>query len=640
MSRSRVILLLLILLPTLFIISFPYPIGEESRGFADKKTWTGGTIPDEKAYYGWAQIYYETHNIYLPLEEVGPPKIQHIDFYIGENPSKCIFTEVKVEKQQQWETKTRSIIIRVFNGYNQGIPGISVEVKHRGHIIWSNTTNNRGLLVLQDIPPGLYRILIKTPSRPVDLTLVTDYRGLNYPIEVIATPIVKDNNDVEVLIHVNHSINGNLSNVKLYYGKPLGEPIGVTDDNGNYLLHPSGSKGLIRVTAVKETLGFTPPLGSGVVEVNGRYGFANHWPPGYSLLIIPFWVSKTILYLLPLLLNLILISSTYLLAKKLYSNKTGLLAAIIVAFSPISLMMLYSRGMADHASTTLATLGVTLYIYSMDSKKNKILGLVGGLVFASAVTMRYSTIVVLLGPLTYTLILIYRRNSREMLDRFLYYLRHSLPFIIGLLVIGGLLAYYNTTLFGGPLNSGYQTSRRIMEENNTIIIEEPSETMFQHYFHPSMESIQNLVDRVLPQLYYMLPVLYLLPITISRWRSKKFWFLWMWILPILVIYMQLSWVGRIPMEDMRYFLPVLPAAAILVAAILQDRKPYMKITIVSLFISTGILMGYYTINWQINRRFLGPVFNPPLIALILLLLLYFLVYGEFLSRFIEKQKGV
>ncbi|HDM67288.1 MAG TPA: hypothetical protein ENG62_02745, partial [Thermoplasmatales archaeon] len=617
MNKTRIVLLLLILLPTFFIISFPYPIGEENNRFTDKKTWTGGTIPDEKAYYGWAQIYYETHNIYLPLEEVGPPKIQHIDFYIGENPSKCVFTDIKVEKQQQWETKTRSIIIRVFNGYNQGIPGISIEVKHKGHTIWSNTTNNKGLLVLHGIPPGLYRILIKTPSKPIDLTLATDYRGLNYPIEVTATPIVKDNN-IEVLIHVNHSINGNLSNVKLYYGKPSGEPIGVTDDNGNYLLHLLESKGLIRITAVKETLGFTPPLGSGVVEVNGRYGFANHWPPGYSLLLIPFWVSKTILYLLPLLLNLILISSTYLLARKLYSNGTGLLAAIIVAFSPIGLMMLYSRGMADHASTTLATLGVTLYIYSMDSKRNMILGLAGGLVFASAVTMRYSTIVVLLAPLTYTLILIYRRNPREMLDRFLYYLKKGSPFIVGLLVIGGLLAYYNTILFGGPLNSGYQTSRRIMEENNTIIIEEPSETMFQHYFHPSMESIQNLLDRILPQLFYMLPVLYILPLTFSRWKRKETWFLWMWILPILVIYMQLSWVGKIPMEDMRYFLPVLPPAAILVADTLQDGKPYMKITIVSLFISTGILMSYHAINWQINRRLLGLVFNPPLLALVLL----------------------
>ena len=288
----------------------------------------------------------------------------------------------------------------------------------------------------------------------------------------------------------------------------------------------------------------------------------------------------------------------------------------------------HGRGMADYASMSFSAVGITLYIYSLrDTRKNWWLGLIGGLVFAFAVTMRYSTVVILVGPIVYTLLLIWRKSSKDILKSFIYYLKKALPFIIGLIVIGSMLAYYNTTLFGSPFSSGYQTKGIIREVNDTLVVEKPNKTMFQQYFHPSLESLQNLIDRILPQLFYMLPPLFIAPLTFKDWRRKENWFLWTWILPILVIYMQLSWVGKVPMEDMRYFLPILPAAAILTASVVNKDNRFAMIIII-LFILAGFTMGYYSISWQISRRILGPSFNPPIITLLTLIMIYLLIYSR------------
>ena len=625
---DKSLLFLIIVIPSIFVLFYPYHLGEESLRPNTPEVWTGGTIPDEKAYFGWAQIYYETGKTYIPLEEVGPDKIQHINFIIGSNPNECIFTSVKIEKHDtQFETKTRDIYLTVYDGDEKGIPSITIEVGREHKILWNGTTDENGLFILHNISPGFYHVIIDTPRKPMQMFFSTDYKGLKYPIEVSAK-LHSFSSNVKVLIHVDHAINKNLENVKIYLDKPNEEPIGFTDKNGNYILTLPINNGFTHIVAVKETLGIIPPVASGIVEVNGRYAFANHWPPGYCYLIIPCWITGTIFYL-PLLLNFIAVISTYLLARKLYNNeRIAVISSIIVSFSSLGILMLYSRGMADYASMSFATLGITLYIYSLqDTRKNWFLGMIGGLVFAFAVTMRYSTIVIIAGPIVYTLLLIWRKSSKNISKSFLYYLKKSLPFIIGLIVIGGMLAYYNTTLFGGPFNSGYQTDRMIREVNDTLVVEKPNKTMFQQYFHPSMDSLQNLVTRILPQLFYMLPPLFIIPLTFKDWIRKENWFLWIWILPILIIYMQLSWVGKVPMEDMRYFLPILPAAAILTASVI-NREDRFTMIIIILFILTGFIMGYYSIYWQINRRILGPSFNPPVIALLILITIYLLVYSR------------
>ena len=108
----------------------------------------------------------------------------------------------------------------------------------------------------------------------------------------------------------------------------------------------------------------------------------------------------------------------------------------------------------------------------------------------------------------------------------------------------------------------------------------------------------------------------------------------------------MNWVGRVPVEDMRYFLPVLPPTAILSAYAIgqtvkswENRKNrYFVIILLSLIILTGFIMAHYGINWQIHRRELGPIFSPPMIAILFAALVCLLIYSEVLCNTFRSWK--
>lgn len=120
---TLIILIIFFVITSVFVISFPYPIGEQRRppNFPNvwtedsppggpigedksppptsSETWAGGTVPDEGAYFGWAQIYYETGKTYVFLEEIGDTKVQHVDFFIGSSSEECIFAKTERSRQ-------------------------------------------------------------------------------------------------------------------------------------------------------------------------------------------------------------------------------------------------------------------------------------------------------------------------------------------------------------------------------------------------------------------------------------------------------------------------------------------------------------------------------------------------------------
>jgi hypothetical protein len=109
--------------------------------------------------------------------------------------------------------------------------------------------------------------------------------------------------------------------------------------------------------------------------------------------------------------------------------------------------------------------------------------------------------------------------------------------------------------------------------------------------------------------------------------------------------MQLTWVGQVPVEDMRYFLPVLPPTAILTAYTLnkikgkESRKNLFFVMLpLTLLIITGFIMAHYGINWQIHRRELGRIFEPYFIAFVTVILAYGLVYSRIVGMVIQRWK--
>lgn len=636
-NTSRyVILLILFLVSSSFVLSFPYPLRN------DLGMWNGGTIPDEHAYFGWAWIYYKTGKTYVPLEEIGPRKVQHLDFYIGDSPEDCVFAKVEINMQSQdtsspagpqskWEIRQRIITVTVYNGYNTGIPGVHVEVREKRGQQWVGYTDNAGKFTVE-MPPGFYTVTVYTKNRPLKLTFATDFPNLNYPI--IATATLKNwSGSAEVNIHVDHYINKNLNGVKIYLGfdRKKGEPVGVTGKNGDFLLVVPAQR-MYHVVAVKETENIIPPVGSVVVKVDGKYAIANRWPPGYSYLIIPYWLSGLI-HLINIFNCFVASASVYVITKRLYNEKTAFFATFLVIASGVGMMMIYSRGMADYASMAFSTAGIALFVESLYGDNRifrSFVGFLGGLSFASAVVIRYSTVAVILGPFIYLLIRFVKYRSEALK-------KDSLPvfaFILGLLIVGSMLALYNTTLFGSPLNSGYQMSHRIEAVNGNVTIKTPERTMFEEFFHPSWNSVQNAFNRILPQLFLLLPPLFIAPLgLLLDFRRDRAWLLFFWALPILLIYMQLTYVGQIPYEEMRYFLPVLPPAAILSAHAINHLQKWsgghiFAIILLILLLIIGFMMAYCAIFWQLHRHELGRVFDPPSIAYVIAGSIYLLAYGK------------
>ena len=251
---STLILLILFIITSVFIISFPYPLGEQGDhpNFpnndtitekkphpASKEIWTGGTNPDEAGYFGWAQIYYETGKTYIPLEEIGPNKIQHIDFYITGSPETSIFAKVDISKQecQIWEIKNRTVNVTVYDGDNKGLVGVYIEITNEGkNLKWSGFSGKDGKFIIENVPPDVYVVNV-TKDLPIKINFSTIFFNFNYPIVAYVNVKNWSKNNVELNLHVDHYINPNLKDADIYFGFDWqkSEPIGRTD--GQVIIH-------------------------------------------------------------------------------------------------------------------------------------------------------------------------------------------------------------------------------------------------------------------------------------------------------------------------------------------------------------------------------------------------------------------
>lgn len=672
------ILLTMFVVTSAFVLLYDYPLGSRpmfSRpGPSGEGMWTGGTIPDEDGYFGWAQIYFETGKQYVYLEDLGPDKLAGVDFFLGSNESDSVFTTYSIVHEEsqtpEWVPKARDIWIDVIDGNGRGIGNASI------HLIrfsqsgdtqhWNFTTDDNGSLLIDDALPGPYLYEVRTPENPNAPLLqrfVTDYPNLDYPILLGAQIESMTSTAAQVRLHVDHYANPNLPDVPILAGPPQNPlEICTTDEHGDCVVDlPAGGR-LHHLTAVKENEGIFPPVASGIVEVDGRYAVANHWPPGYCYLIIPFWITGTI-GLIGVFLSALAVLSTFALARRFTSLRGATLSSVLVMVCGLALMMLYSRGMADYASMAFATAGIALFIESLQNWREKhprfggplaiLLGVAGGLSMAYSVTMRYSTVAVLLGLLVYLYLTADRgdRGWRRLLPRrsaLMRGLQKVIPFLAGLAIIGVLLAAYNAHLFGGPLNSGYQMSTRATFDPGTgnLTITQPEKSMFESYFHPSWEMFENVWTTILPTLFLLIPIIYMAPVALwQERRRKETWLMFFWLLPIYVIYMQLTWVGHI-YEDMRYFLPVLSPTAILVSFSLErnflsdSRLRVCALIIVVLLAVSGLLVADYCISWQLARLtggMRGMSFDPPAAVSLFAASAIIIFYGGVIYNALRKR---
>lgn len=390
--------------------------------------------------------------------------------------------------------------------------------------------------------------------------------------------------------------------------------LGETDNDGRLIFETElDMKGHL-LSFHKKVDGYQIPIASGLGMIDGELHYINHWPPGPSMLL-SWLMSLNIENLFGLFLYIILIASTYLLTRRFFGYKWALLASLLVMTNSVVVMLFYAQWMGDLASTTFCFLGLLLFVEGSERliAGKRMLPLLllftSGLSFAAGVSMRYSSIVLCLPPVFYIIWSLYHRGgrlrglfSKTNIRRVIVVL---VPWLIGLLVIGLLLAQYNTTYFGGPFNSGYQSKRILFtvsgsDENQSLETYQPEESFFEAYFNYDTNTLLNL-PRIFVFILCFIPLFFVCLPGILKWRRPLVTALFVWMAGILFIYLSQGWVLKHFFGDIRYYVAIVPAASILSILILREiwhsnywigregRRKIFILTIVSLLLISSLL---------------------------------------------------
>ncbi|MEM4308550.1 MAG: hypothetical protein QXU48_05760 [Thermoplasmata archaeon] len=395
-----------------------------------------------------------------------------------------------------------------------------------------------------------------------------------------------------------------------------------------------------------------------VVEKEGHLYAVNHWPPGYSLILAAF-LKLGIANCIGVFFLALCAFAIYIAGRRLFGAEVGFYGALLQVFCGIGIMLVFEKGMADYATTALAFAGFAMLLEAIRGQHRTIvsvlLAFLGGLAMGFSVLVRYSSVVLFLAPLALALHFLYKQYKCEACIRkgIHTFLKPFLPFALGTMILALCIANYNATHFGSPFNSGYQYPPGFVvvqstDGNYTPGVSEPDSSMFESYFSPSLASLYNLPN-ILKYLFVVMPVFFLFPIGLWIYRKNPdTWWLFLYALPLLIIYMQLSWVSSWDdpsrcIEDTRYFLPALPALSLLTAlGFLNLRenashKCWLDLTVGVLALS-GFLVSYSGIAlalWRTKTQVGGVVqpgtaeqyFLPAVIAGCLNLAILLLWYG-------------
>ena len=420
--------------------------------------------------------------------------------------------------------------------------------------------------------------------------------------------------------------------------------VGITDEKGELVLIMEMSSGTHEVIAHKDGLDVRD-LMAVVADKDGEAVLVSHWPPGQSF-IIGVFALLSLEWMISLVLLLMGSWAIFRLGEMYHSTRAGIISSLLFVTAGGTVLMAFSRYMGDLSTAVISIFGLYLLIEGLEfTMRSRYVGsgfaLLGGLLMAFAVVCRYSTGIVVAAPAIMAIFYMMRgvdpRKRRIEWKKIGKVLFSLIPFAVGFLIIGSMLLAYNDIYFGGPFNSGYQMDRQItvstgVSEENTTVTDEPSESFLESYFEYSQEDLDN-VPRVASLLFFLLaPLLFAfvaVPFTL-RIKGKRYLTISLlaWIASIFMIYLSQGWAGgwvgndARSMEDMRYYLPALPPAAILLGALLAETfeiGPRLKgswlpgpmkgitvpgiitVVVVSFLMISGMAVGMYGVDQQVER---------------------------------------
>ena len=573
----------------------------------------------------------ELHNIPLgprPIEVIipsEPPIIFHRTVEIQGNIARYgIYSETNISVLTDNILDNKTIRLLYKNGY----PANGLALLKKEEII--NYSNENGEVILTGIKEkyGIFVVAIPhinsneifyEPVPYVHVFLdgkpcgITDERG---------TFFCSVSDEVELDIIVRDTFKRPMENVEIFLD---GNEIGKTDENGRLVFKTQLDMREHFLSYHKKVDGYPIPLASGLGMVDGELHYVNHWPPGPSMLLSWFMVLG-IENFFGLFLYALLIASTYLLARRFFGHRWALLTAFLVMTNGIVIMLFYGQWMGDLASASFCFLGFFLFIEGAErliSGRRKfplILLFISGLSFAAGVTMRYSSIILCISPLFYIIWRIYPWGGkmRELFSKvnIKKVITVIFPWIIGLSIIGILLAQYNTTYLGGPFNSGYQSKHTLFivsdnHGNQSLVTYQPEENFFEKYFNYDMDDFLNM-PRIFLFILCFIPLFFVSLLGILKWRKSLVVGLFAWIAGILFIYLSQGWVLNRVVGDIRYYVAIVPAASILSVFILREiwhsnywnelrGKKIFMLTVASLLLISGIIASADLVKSQYSR---------------------------------------
>ena len=369
-----------------------------------------------------------------------------------------------------------------------------------------------------------------------------------------------------------------------------------------------------RLSASWQNLDGTPvPMASGLTVHDGELVWANHWSPGPSLVIaLLLLVGLESLYGTLVLLTLAV--SLHSIGERMVGRGAGRITVALTLLNGGVVMLVHAQWMGDLSTVSLLTAGLATALVVLERQKQSgveggdwlsahtwLLGLSSGLLLGGAVWMRYSSVVVL-PCLLFTLFAMERaaRGGDDAGRSWFSTLRSgrvwavSLPVILGALVLGVALGAYNAEWYGGPFNSGYQSDQLIaVEEDGNVSAAEPSESFFGQYLgHMDRDPFTYLGAFMLASLVH-LPTIFIPLVAFvavgpreAKKRLEKRPALatlsFTWFLSVFLVYSTQLWVLNGTITDIRYYLPLLPPAALLSAGIVLPLATRKKVELESL----------------------------------------------------------
>jgi 4-amino-4-deoxy-L-arabinose transferase-like glycosyltransferase len=335
---------------------------------------------------------------------------------------------------------------------------------------------------------------------------------------------------------------------------------------------------------------------------DGRW--ASVYPLGHPL-ALAIGVKLHAIWLIPPLLGAACVLLIFAVGRRLYGDRIGLLAALLMVTSPFFLMT--ASNFMSHNTATFYLLASLLFVVMID-KRPFLYGLLAGLFFGLVFNTRPLTGIALIPPFAVLLLsLLWPR------DRWQAGARQVGGFLVGgLIMLGAFLLYsYGTT--GNALTGGYQTSADFSdvvgfsgEHSVDLGIQN------EHIQMATLLLVLNGWPRYVGLMFVLLPF-------VLGTRNRWDWFFLASAVSVMGAYT--LWGGEVVLYGPRYWYEAMPffllltargadrAAAVLADAARwlnrtmfeSDRRPF-AVAVVAVYALVFVLMGGALYTWLLGQR--------------------------------------